>query len=180
LPEAYRPHARCQVVRLRLWSPSTTRVRSQLFLWYASPTEPVGPTRVVMDFRRGGRDLFWGALCLRVRLTRVVRLYVARVCLGLAGLTHAGQWGAHCLRLVGLTRVVRLFGFDFGRRAPRGCEASSFIVRVSYGACRPHACRYGFPQRRERPLLGCALSEGTPHARCQVVCGTRFAWGSQA
>src|SRR5450755_2964305 len=79
LPEAYRPHARCQVVRLRLWSPSTTRVRSQLFLWYASPTEPVGPTRVVMGFRRGGRDLFWGALCLRVRLTRVVRLYVARV-----------------------------------------------------------------------------------------------------
>src|SRR5450432_810479 len=79
LPEAYRPHARCQVVRLRLWSPSTTRVRSQLFLWYASPTEPVGPTCVVMGFRRGGRDLFWGALCLRVRLTRVVRLCVARV-----------------------------------------------------------------------------------------------------
>src|SRR5450432_2121428 len=79
LPEAYRPHARYQVIRLRLWSPSTTRVRSQLFLWYASPTEPVGPTRVVMGFRRGGRDLFWGALCLRVRLTRVVRLCVARV-----------------------------------------------------------------------------------------------------
>src|SRR5450432_1063395 len=33
LPEACRPHARCQVVRLRLWSPSTTRVRSQLFLF---------------------------------------------------------------------------------------------------------------------------------------------------
>jgi hypothetical protein len=30
-------------------------------------------------FRRGGRDLFYGALYLRVRLTRVVRLYVARV-----------------------------------------------------------------------------------------------------
>jgi hypothetical protein len=30
-------------------------------------------------FRRGGRDLFCGTLCLRVRLTRVIRLYVVRV-----------------------------------------------------------------------------------------------------
>jgi hypothetical protein len=30
-------------------------------------------------FRRGGRDLFYGTLCLRVRLTRVIRLYIARV-----------------------------------------------------------------------------------------------------
>jgi hypothetical protein len=109
------PYARCQVVRLRLWSPSTTRVRSQLFLSYASSTGPIGPTRVVVGFRRGGRDLFCGALCLRVRLTRVVRV----------------------------------------------------VVRVSYGACRPHACRCGIPQRRERPLLGCALPEARrPHARC--------------
>jgi hypothetical protein len=93
-------------------------VRSQLFLSYASSTGPIGPTRVVVGFRRGGRDLFCGALCLRVRLTRVVR----------------------------------------------------FVVRVSYGACRPHACRCGIPQRRERPLLGCALPEARrPHARCQVV-----------
>src|SRR5450432_3012880 len=55
----------------------------------------------------------------------VESIFIARVCLGLAGLTHAGHWGAHCLRLVGLMRVVRLFGFDFGRRAPRGCEASA-------------------------------------------------------
>jgi hypothetical protein len=49
----------------------------------------------------------------------VESIFVVRVCLGLAGLTYAGQWG-------------------------------------------------------------CALSEGTPHARYQVVYGTRFAWGSQA
>jgi hypothetical protein len=79
LPEAYRSYARYQVVRLRLWSPSTTRVRSQLFWSYASSTGPVGPTPVVVGFRRGGRDLFCGALCLRVRLTCVVRLCVARV-----------------------------------------------------------------------------------------------------
>jgi hypothetical protein len=48
-------------------------------LWYASSTGPIGPTRVVVGFRRGGRDLFCGALCLRVRLTRVVRLYITRV-----------------------------------------------------------------------------------------------------
>jgi hypothetical protein len=48
-------------------------------LWYASSTGPVGLTRVVVGFRRGGRDLFCGALCLRVRLTRVIRLCVARV-----------------------------------------------------------------------------------------------------
>ena len=53
-------------------------------------------------------------------------IFIARVCLGLAGLTHAGYQGAHYLRLVDLMRVIRLFGFDFGRRAPRGCEASSF------------------------------------------------------
>jgi hypothetical protein len=56
----------------------------------------------------------------------VESIFIARACLGLAGLTYAGQWGARCLRLIDLTRVVRLFGFDFGRRAPRGCEASSF------------------------------------------------------
>jgi hypothetical protein len=56
----------------------------------------------------------------------MLKVFVARVCLGLAGLIHAGQWGAHYLRLVGLTRVVGLFGFDFSRRVPRGCEASSF------------------------------------------------------
>jgi hypothetical protein len=56
----------------------------------------------------------------------VESIFMTRACLGLAGLTHAGQWGAYYLRLIGLTRVVRLFGFDFGRRAPRGCEASSF------------------------------------------------------
>jgi hypothetical protein len=44
--------------------------------------------------------------------------------LGLAGLTRAGQWGALCLRLIGLTRVVRL------------C-----VARVSPGARRPNACR---------------------------------------
>src|SRR5450432_2461540 len=135
LPEAYRPHARCQVVRLRLWSSSTTRVRSQLFLSYASSTGPIGPTRVVVGFRRGGRDLFCGALCLRVRLTRVVRFVDAsptgpvgptRVVVGFRRGGRDLFWGALCLRLVGLTRVVRLFGFDFGRRAPRGCEASSF------------------------------------------------------
>jgi hypothetical protein len=54
-------------------------VRSQLFWSYASSTGPVGPTRVVVGFRRGGRDLFCSALCLRVRLARVVRLCVARV-----------------------------------------------------------------------------------------------------
>jgi hypothetical protein len=54
-------------------------VRSQLFWSYASSTGPVGPTRVVVGFRRGGRDLFCAALCLRVRLTRVVRLCMARV-----------------------------------------------------------------------------------------------------
>jgi hypothetical protein len=62
-------------VWLRLWSPSITRVRSQLFLWYASPTGPVRPTRVIVGFCKGGRDLFCDALCLRVRLTRVVRLF---------------------------------------------------------------------------------------------------------
>jgi hypothetical protein len=30
-------------------------------------------------FRRGGRDLFYDALSLRVRLTRVIRLYIVRV-----------------------------------------------------------------------------------------------------
>jgi hypothetical protein len=40
-----------------------------------------------------------------------------------------------------------------------GTKPALFIVRVSYGARRPYACRYGFPQRRERPLLGCALLE---------------------
>src|SRR5450755_4585404 len=78
-PEACRPDACRSMVWLRFWSPSITRVRSQLFLWYASSTGPVGPTRVVVGFRRGGRDLFCSALCLRVRLTRVVRLCVARV-----------------------------------------------------------------------------------------------------
>jgi hypothetical protein len=32
-------------------------------------------------FRRGGRDLFYSTLCLRVRFTRVIRLYIARVSL---------------------------------------------------------------------------------------------------
>jgi hypothetical protein len=95
-------------------------VRSQLFWSYASSTGPVDPTRVVVGFCRGGRDLFCGALCLRVRLTRVVRLCVAR---------------------------------------------------VSSGARRSDAYR----------LMGYALFKAyRPHARYQVVCSTRFAWGSQA
>ena len=74
----------------------------------------------------------------------VESIFIARVCLGLAGLTHAGHWGAHCLRLVGLMRVVRLFGFDFGRRAPRGCEASSFWYASSTGPVGPTRVVMGF------------------------------------
>jgi hypothetical protein len=50
-------------------------------------------------------------------------LYIARVYLGLAGLTHTGQWGALYLRLVGLTRVVRLFG----------CLASTLVAEHHEG-----------------------------------------------
>jgi hypothetical protein len=72
----------------------------------------------------------------------VESIFVARVCLGLAGLTYAGQWGcalsegtphARCqvvwhafrLGLAGLTRAGRWFSFDFGHRVPRGYEAGS-------------------------------------------------------
>jgi hypothetical protein len=49
-PEARRPNACRSMVWLRFWSPSITRVRSQLFLWYAPSTGPVGPTRIVVEF----------------------------------------------------------------------------------------------------------------------------------
>jgi hypothetical protein len=49
-----------------------------------------------------------------------------------------------------------------------GTKPALFIVRVSYGARRPHAYRYRFPQRRERPLLRCALPEARrPYTRYQ-------------
>ena len=149
--EAYRPYARCQVVRLRLWSPSTTRVRSQLFWSYASSTGPVGPTRVVVGFRRGGRDLFCSALCLRVRLTRVVRLCVARVSPG-------ARRPDACRSMVWLrfwspstTRVrSQLFVFvekDTVKRV-RSSSSSLYVARVSPGARRPDACRsMGFDRK---------------------------------
>src|SRR5450755_1634606 len=169
LPEACRPHARYQVIRLRLWSSSTTRVRSQLFWSYASSTGPVGPTRVVVGFRRGGRDLFCSALCLRVRLTRVVRLCVARVspgarrpdaCRSISWLrfwspsttrvrSQLFLWYASSTGPVGPTRVV--VGFRRGGR-DLFCSALCLrvrltrvvrlcVARVSPGARRPDACR---------------------------------------
>jgi hypothetical protein len=49
-----------------------------------------------------------------------------------------------------------------------GTKPALFIVRVFYGTRRPHVYRYGFPQRRKRPLLGYALPEARrPYTRYQ-------------
>jgi hypothetical protein len=89
----------------------------------------------------------------------VESIFVARVCLGLAGLTHAGQWGCALFEGTPHARCRLWYASSTGPVGP---------TRV-----------VGF-RRGGRDLFCGALPEGTPYTRYQVVYSTRFAWGSQA
>jgi hypothetical protein len=110
------PHARCQVVRLRLWSPSTTRVRSQLFVFVERDTVE------------------------RVRSSSSSSLYVARVppqnvgrtraVDGLASILvieyHEGTKPALCIRRDGYRRactIILLFFYVCSTRFAWGSQA---------------------------------------------------------
>ena len=139
LPEACRPDAYRSMVWLRFWSPSTTRVQS-LLLWVVleeycrAQSSSLCVARVSPGARRPGacRSMVWlrfgspSTTRVRSQLFGVVLEVYCRACTILLFYI----WHAFRLGLAGLARAGRWFGFGFGRRAPRGYEASSLGVFV--------------------------------------------------